>query len=484
MDISSLLFSCEHPKKIRTRDGRSMVVSCGKCLSCIVQRQKSKTLVCNEQEKLYKYTHFVTLTYAPEYVPKAEVLYLTTEPINGRRQYVELYDVDDGLFLGSAHCPHHKVKAVVSRSGDGYLHYARYSDVQKFIKRLRRKIDLNNLYKNEKIKYYCVSEYGPRNFRPHFHLLLYHNCPELAQDMAKIVCSSWTYGYHYTTLSKGHCSSYVASYVNSFVSLPAVLQICSTYPKCSHSSCMGLPLSEEEFKEIYKNEPSRLVRYVKHDFNGLRSSSAPWRSFKAYLFPKCYGYSHKSLSERYRTYNVLFAVKRKYGKEKSISELSDIILRAALNDQLPLSIKNVLFRQVDDTFIVPTLDIIKQRLYQSNHFNLLCKKFAIPPLKLVSNIDTFYSRLDYQNLKEQYQLVEESQKILSPSDYELYSKSFVYQTQFDDTVDINGIIFDGDLIRGLYFDSPMYKSIVSKRKIAYQKSIKHKYLNDLNNVLL
>lgn len=484
MDISSLLFSCEHPKKIRTRDGRSMVVSCGKCLSCIVQRQHAKTLVCNEQEKLYKYTHFVTLTYAPEFVPKAEVLYLTTEPINGSKQYVELYDVEDGLYLGCAHTPHHKVKSVVSRCGDGYLHYARYTDVQKFIKRLRRKIELNTLYNNEKIKYYCVSEYGPRNFRPHFHILLYHNSPELAQDMAKIVGKAWTFGYHYTTLSKGHCSSYVASYVNSFVSLPQVLQVSATNPKCSHSSCMGLPLSKKQFAEIYKHEPSRFVRYVQHDFNGIRSTSAPWRSFKSYLFPKCYGYTYKSLPERYRTYNVLFAVRRKYGKEKTISELSDIILRAAVSDELPLSIKNALFRQVDGTYIVPTLVIIKQRLYQSNHFYLLCKTFDIPPLKLVSNIDTFYSRLDYQNLIEQYQAINEAQKILSQSDYELYSKSFVYQSQFDDTVDINGIIFDGDFIRGLYFDSPVYKSIVSRRKLSYQKSIKHKFLNDLNNVLL
>lgn len=484
MDISSLLFSCEHPKKIRTRDGRSMVVSCGKCLSCIVQKQKSKTLVCNEQEKLYKYTHFITLTYSPKYVPKAEVLYLTTEPLQGRKQYVELYDVETGVFLSSCHCSHKKVKAVVSRSDDGFLHYARYSDVQKFLKRLRRKIELNKLYKNEKIKFYCVSEYGPRNFRPHFHILLYHNCPELAQDLAKIVRSSWPLGYNYTSLSKGHCASYVASYVNSIVSLPKVLQTSSTNPKSSHSSCMALPLSEEKFAKIYKNEPFRLVRYVESNFNGIQSTSAPWRSFKNYLFPKCFGYSYKSISERYRTYNVLFAVRRKYGKEKTISELSECVLSAALSDELPMSIKNVLFRQVDESFILPTFDIIKQRLYQSNHFFLLCKTFDVPPLKLVSNIDSFYSYLDYTNLKEQYQVLENSVRVLPPSEYEMFSKCYAYQTQFDETVEINGNYFDGDFILSLYQDSSMYKSIVSKRKIAYQKSIKHKYLNDLNNVLL
>lgn len=484
MDISSLLFSCEHPKKIRTRDGRSMVVSCGKCLSCIVQKQKSKTLVCNEQEKLYKYTHFITLTYSPEYVPKAEVLYLTSEPLQGRKQYVELYDVETGLFLSSCHCSHKKVKAVVSRSDDGFLHYARYSDVQKFLKRLRRKIEINKSYKNEKIKFYCVSEYGPRNFRPHFHILLYHNSPELAQDMAKIVHSSWSLGYNYTTLSKGHCASYVASYVNSIVSLPKVLQTSSTNPKSSHSACMAIPLSEEKFAKIYKNEPERLVRYVESNFNGIRTTSAPWRSFKNYLFPKCFGYSYKSISERYRTYNVLFAVRRKYGKEKPISELAECVLSAALSDELSMSIKNALFRQVDESYILPTLDIIKQRLYQSNHFFLLCKIFDVPPLKLVSNIDTFYSCLDYTNLKEQYQVLENFVRVLPPSEYELLSKCYAYQTQFDETVEINGNYFDGDFILSLYQDSSMYKSIVSKRKIAYQKSIKHKYLNDLNNVLL
>lgn len=68
--INSLLFTCEHPKVITTKDNRRMVVSCGKCRSCLIQRMRSKAVVCAEQEKLSKYCFFVTLTYDRYNVPK------------------------------------------------------------------------------------------------------------------------------------------------------------------------------------------------------------------------------------------------------------------------------------------------------------------------------------------------------------------------------------------------------------------------------
>ena len=41
------------------------------------------------------------------------------------------------------------------------------SDVQKFIKRLRHQ-------NTKKIKYYCVGEYGPNTYRPHYHLIMFN----------------------------------------------------------------------------------------------------------------------------------------------------------------------------------------------------------------------------------------------------------------------------------------------------------------------
>lgn len=461
-----------------------MVVSCGHCLSCIVQKAHSKSNVCAQQEKISKYTFFVTLTYNKENIPCAYPIYFYDEA--RRRQYIELYDEETGEFLGSCYYPHRKCEAIIRRTDDKKLHYARYSDVQKFLKRLRRKIETSKkTYNNEKIKYYSVSEYGPKTFRPHFHILLYTDSPELSQDLAALVCSSWKNGFSYTTLSKGHATSYVASYVNSVTSLPPILQTPAINPKCSHSSRLALPVFTEEFKKIYKYEPERLVRSIEHrDYQGNVSHSAPWSSYKTYLFPKCQGYAYKSFSERYATYNLLSTIGRYYGTRK-ISEYVELIMSDCLNGLLPKRIADPLLKNVDGTYIVPTMDILKQRIYQLKHFDKLCKEFDITPLQLTNIVQRFYSSLDYANLKEMYEVIQESEKTMQLEDYELFSKVYVYQSHlFDDEVDVNGIMFESSVLNDIYHNSPMYQGIVSSRKKSYQKSIKHKVLNDLNNIFL
>ena len=144
---------------------------------------------------------------------------------------------------------------------------------------------------NEKIKYYSVSEYGPRTFRPHFHCLFYFNDPELAQDFGMLVSQAWSLGYTYTTLSNGGVSSYVASYVNSLVSVPEIFKGNATRAKSSHSTLLALPICQDKFKEDVKNVTSAVIRPVERTKDGLRTFNAPWRSFKSYLFPKCFRYA-------------------------------------------------------------------------------------------------------------------------------------------------------------------------------------------------
>ena len=112
MNINSLLFTCEHPKTIITKDNRTMVVSCGKCRSCLVQKQRAKSLVCSEQEKLSKYCFFITLTYDRFNVPCLYPVFKHDKAT--KRQIIELYDEDTGELVATPQYPHKLLRKIMS----------------------------------------------------------------------------------------------------------------------------------------------------------------------------------------------------------------------------------------------------------------------------------------------------------------------------------------------------------------------------------
>lgn len=98
---------------------RDMPVSlpCNQCIGCRLERSRQWAIRCVHEKSLHEQNCFVTLTYSPENLPKGGSL----------------------------------VK----------------EDVQKFLKRLRRK------YEPKKIRTFYCGEYGENGDRPHYHLLLF-----------------------------------------------------------------------------------------------------------------------------------------------------------------------------------------------------------------------------------------------------------------------------------------------------------------------
>lgn len=92
-------------------------VPCGKCIGCRLKRSLDWAIRCMHESTLWEQNTYITLTYDEK------------------------------------HCP-----GSVS-----------VSDVQKFIKRLRK------YYAPRKIRYFAGAEYGSKTQRPHYHLLLF-NC--------------------------------------------------------------------------------------------------------------------------------------------------------------------------------------------------------------------------------------------------------------------------------------------------------------------
>lgn len=119
-----------------------------------------------------------------------------------------------------------------------------YPDLQNFIKRLR--INLCRFYNyDHKISFYAVSEYGSKNLRPHFHVLIF--CPCASFDIIKsAVIKSWPFCDLFRWQSKYrqfevavNPSSYVSQYFNKSATLPAFYQQKDFRPSHSHSRSFG-----------------------------------------------------------------------------------------------------------------------------------------------------------------------------------------------------------------------------------------------------
>lgn len=110
--------ACLHPIFLRSQE---MVVPCGKCPDCRNRRVQSWVFRLQQQEKIHVTSAFITLTYAPENLP---------------------------------------------RTPNGFSTILK-TDFQKFMKRLRKNTNIKT------IRYYACGEYGSQTWRPHYHAIIF-----------------------------------------------------------------------------------------------------------------------------------------------------------------------------------------------------------------------------------------------------------------------------------------------------------------------
>lgn len=122
--------------------GGTHKVPCGKCAFCLVNKRKQWMFRIYHEMRTQEYRgYFLTLTYDEKHVMR----------------------VDDGRLS------------------------LRFRDVQLYLKKIRKQ----NYY----AKYICVGEYGSETLRPHYHMLIWTDCP--AEKLDEI----WLYGtVHFGTL--------------------------------------------------------------------------------------------------------------------------------------------------------------------------------------------------------------------------------------------------------------------------------------------
>lgn len=249
---NKLVTCCQNPRTIVNKyNHEPVVVPCGSCPSCVLRRSGIQTNLLTSYSAQFRFVYFVTLTYAPRFLPTLEVSVVETctddiadvsvvphiDNLDARDPNTYLFGFRSVPRSASIRLKNSTVERTfkdpevkftypmkskdllsilekIKHSVPNRIPYVCNRDLDLFLKRLR------SYYPNEKLRYYAVSEYGPTSFRPHWHLLLFSNSERFSETVCKNVPKAWSYGRCDVSLSRGFAAPYVASYVNSFVALP------------------------------------------------------------------------------------------------------------------------------------------------------------------------------------------------------------------------------------------------------------------------
>ena len=337
---NKLVTRCQHPRTVVNKyTHEPVVVPCGCCPSCILRRSATQTNLITTYSAQFRYVYFVTLTYAPCFLPTLEVSIVETctDDIADVPCVPNINDLDasdpNTYLFGFRSVPRSasvklksstvertfkdpevsfsypmKPKELLSILGKikhnipNRIPYVCNRDLDLFLKRLR------SYYPDEKLRYYAVSEYGPISFRPHWHLLLFSNSERFSQTVCENVSKAWSYGRCDTSLSRGFAAPYVASYINSFVALPDFYtQVPKVVrPKSFHS--IGFTESNLFPRKVRVAEidevADKCLNGVRVERNGFFCTIKPTWPYLLRLFPRFSDAIRKSPSS---IYQLLFA---------------------------------------------------------------------------------------------------------------------------------------------------------------------------------
>lgn len=311
---------CLNPVRITNKYTKeSMIVGCGKCCACRSSRSASQSLKCKLESMSHKYSFFVTLTYNQNKVP----LMRAVNKVGSYGTYYEFRDVVTNEYVTDMDYSYTQLNILADKVNlGGYFPYLRKTDLQKFMKRLRKNI---SHISNERIRYYACGEFGPKHLRPHYHLQLWFSDDKIAENLVKIVYKSWKLGFTDTQKVQSTAAQYVAGYINSLGSLPRLYSEGKCKPFSCHSFFLGENVFKAEKEKVYKTSVKDFVRrsivntHVNADF-------VLWRSVTDYFYPRCREFATSTTAQRKLLYTSYLNYRGRKDFASKPFVLSDLIL--------------------------------------------------------------------------------------------------------------------------------------------------------------
>lgn len=547
--MNKLVTRCQNPRTVVNKyTHEPVVVSCGVCPSCVLRRSGIQTNLLTTYSSQFRYVYFVTLTYAPRFLPTLEVSVIETctddiADVSCVPDINNLDPCDDNRYLfgfrsvprsASVKLKNSTVKRTfkdpevrfsypmkpkqllsilrkIKHNIPNRIPYICNRDLDLFLKRLR------SYYPYEKLRYYAVSEYGPKSYRPHWHLLLFSNSEQFSKTILKNVSKAWSYGRCDASLSRGFAAPYVASYVNSFVALPSFYTEMPKLlrPKSFHSigftesnlfprkvrvseidevadKCLnGVRVERDGFFRVLKPSWPYLLRLFPRFSDAIRKSPSSIHQllFAAFTAPArvirsgcadigCDPFVENSKQSLLSFCKQYLNYVDNYGKSNEFNNLfspqahlphSDILIltECRLYDGVDLEATHRLSRVY--RFFLGIAKFV--RAYSADRYSGFFwtsgtsegqEKF----LRIISEkIVAFWNRYDYMRLVDFYQTLEESND-KDLVDFEIRNYSFRY----------NRSVLDKETP---YHELPLVRRLAAASLMKCRDKVKHKNVNDM-----
>lgn len=499
-ELSNFFSGCRAPIKIYSKQKQEYVtVSCGTCPDCINRKLSNYNLRSYQESLNCNHITFITLTYNYANMPVVKVEY------NEKEDYLSYIDYtarrlhprnkksiikkscNYGKQIAKIHHPNmslfrlfyqkkYKKSRIFKEKPYPHLYYLCKEDLQKFIKRLRFYFMQDF---NQSFRYFAVGEYTPQHFQPHYHIILYHSCRGAISKLSELVNKCWQYGRTDTQPAyAGRCAgSYLSGYLNSYLKLPYFLSSSQIKPFTVHSKFLGVQNVYAISSAIYSFDryPFEVINYKADDIDISINLAG---KDKHYFFPKCYNYELQTIQGRLRLYSLYDTLSKQYKTTnpseiiKAIFYRKDVITHMSTLLHL-LEIPYDLFHYSKNRFddliysirhpevgFKHSLSTSYSRLYNTlligkKVYNM-CAHLNISMYDFVRKVDKFYNQFSQWKLSEQSKLCEE------------------YNTKVD--FDYISPIFNFD------YSNKYIKGIHTYKDWQYQQKIKHKELNDANNI--
>ena len=384
--------------------GITYEVPCRHCVACQSVRRVHLLRRADAISRMGKYGLFITLTYKYDSLPLA---------FYGGRGSVSLYR-GDNTFISFIPVDHHftsddfyrPIKSVTD--GRPFKTLSRCQavlykpDLQNFMKRLRRSIDYHfknlNIY-DKRIFYFAVGEYGPTSLRPHYHVLLWSNNPQVLSYVQQNIFSCWPHCDRQSLIVKPcdkATSSYLSGYVCASSSLPLLLQ---------ERKFMQFHVGSKKDGFLYPHEMPLLVTaalscgctsFSTIDQHGSRKDLRLSKEDFLSIFPQPTGYN--SLSSRDK-YSLFLRYSFHFCKDKS-SSYQDFNQRLVTDSFSYTDFKfyrSVLFYS-SQTFVLPIIQGDQVVSYYEAKFD---------PYSLIKLVDHVLYKLDMQYLHDLFTYLED-----------------------------------------------------------------------------